>query len=150
MKENPIDSKVRQDMQERFLGSDTRLIAQIIESDEAELRAAGLGADELARAMRRLTEKGMESLGDEVQADGFMVRVEEYMGQIGCPFKHGVREAKRNTTAVDPRGRVMTKRAPCTTSSALRLWPSIVPPWASTMARQMARPRPTPGKALSR
>ena len=108
MKENPIDSKVRQDMQERFLGSDTRLIAQIIESDEAELRAAGLGADELARAMRRLTEKGMESLGDEVQADGFMVRVEEYMGQIGCPFKHAVREAKRNTTAVDPRGRVMT------------------------------------------
>ena len=108
MKENPIESKVRQDMQERFLGSDTRLIAQIIESDEAELRAAGLGADELARAMRRLTEKGMESLGDEVQADGFMVRVEEYMGQIGCPFKHAVREAKRNTTAVDPRGRVMT------------------------------------------
>ena len=108
MKENPIYSKVRQDMQERFLGSDTRLIAQIIESDEAELRAAGLGADELARAMRRLTEKGMESLGDEVQADGFMVRVEEYMGQIGCPFKHGVREAKRNTTAIDPRGRVMT------------------------------------------
>ena len=108
MKENPIDSKVRQDMQERFLGSDTRLIAQIIESDEAELRTAGLGADELARAMRRLTEKGMESLGDEVQADGFMVRVEEYMGQIGCPFKHAVREAKRNTTAVDPRGRVMT------------------------------------------
>ena len=108
MKENPIDSKVRQDMQERFLGSDTRLIAQIIESDEAELRAAGLGADELARAMRRLTEKGMESLGDEVQADGFMVRVEKYMGQIGCPFKHAVREAKRNTTAVDPRGRVMT------------------------------------------
>lgn len=108
MKENPIDSKVRQDMRERFLGSDTRLIAQIIESDEAELRAAGLGADELARAMRRLTEKGMESLGDEVQADGFMVRVEEYMGQIGCPFKHGVREAKRNTTAIDPRGRVMT------------------------------------------
>ena len=107
MKENPIDSKVRQDMQERFLGSDTRLIAQIIESDEAELRAAGLGADELARAMRRLTEKGMESLGDEVQADGFMVRVEEYMGQIGCPFKHAVREAKRNTTAVDPQGRVM-------------------------------------------
>ena len=108
MKENPIDSKVRQDMQERFLGSDTRLIAQIIESDEAELRAAGLGADELARAMRRLTEKGMESLGDEVQADGFLVRVEEYMGQIGCPFKHVVREAKRNTTAIDPRGRVMT------------------------------------------
>ena len=108
MKENPIDSKVRQDMQERFLGSDTRLIAQIIESDEAELRAAGLGADDLARAMRRLTEKGMESLGDEVQADGFLVRVEEYMGQIGCPFKHAVREAKRNTTAVDPRGRVMT------------------------------------------
>ena len=108
MKENPIDSKVRQDMQERFLGSDTRLIAQIIESDEAELRAAGLGADELARAMRRLTEKGMESLGDEVLADGFRVRVEEYMGQIGCPFKHAVREAKRNTTAVDPRGRVMT------------------------------------------
>ena len=108
MKENPIYSKVRQDMQERFLGSDTRLIAQIIESDEAELRAAGLGADELARAMRRLTEKGMESLGDEVQADGFLVRVEEYMGQIGCPFKHAVREAKRNTTAVDPRGRVMT------------------------------------------
>lgn len=108
MKENPNYSKVRQDMQERFLGSDTRLIAQIIESDEAELRAAGLGADQLARAMRRLTEKGMESLGDEVQADGFLVRVEEYMGQIGCPFKHAVREAKRNTTAVDPRGRVMT------------------------------------------
>ena len=108
MNENQIDSMVRQDSQERVLGSDTRLIAQIIESDEAELRAAGLGADELARAMRRLTEKGMESLGDEVQADGFLVRVEEYMGQIGCPFKHAVREAKRNTTAVDPRGRVMT------------------------------------------
>ena len=108
MKENPIESKVRQDMQERFLGNDTRTIAQIIESDEAELRAAGLDADQLAGAMRRLTEKGLDSLGDEVPADGFRVRVEEYMGQIGCPFKHAVREAKRNTKVINPRGRVMT------------------------------------------
>lgn len=108
MKENPIDSKVRQDMRESFLGSDTRTIAQIVESDEAELRAAGLSADQLARAMRGLTAKGLEILGNDVPADGYKVRVEEYMGQIGCPFKHAVREAKRNTTAVDPQGRVMT------------------------------------------
>lgn len=108
MKENPIDSKVRQDMRESFLGSDTRTIAQIVESDEAELRAAGLSADQLARAMRDLTAKGLEILGNDVPADGYKVRVEEYMGQIGCPFKHAVREAKRNTTAVDPQGRVMT------------------------------------------
>ena len=108
MKENPIDSKVRQDMRESFLGSDTRTIAQIVESDEAELQAAGLSADQLARAMRSLTAKGLEILGNDVPADGYKVRVEEYMGQIGCPFKHAVREAKRNTTAVDPRGRVVT------------------------------------------
>lgn len=108
MKENPMEIKVRRDMQESFLGDDTRPIAQIIEGDEAELQAAGLSADQLAQAMRRLTQKGLGGLGDEVPVDGFRVRVEEYMGRIGCPFKHAVREAKRNTTAVNPQGRVMT------------------------------------------
>lgn len=108
MKENPIESKVRQDMPESFLGDDTRPIGQIVESDEAELNAAGLTAQQLAQEMRRLTMKGLESLGDDVPVDGFHVRVEEYMGRIGCPFKHAVREAKRNTTSTNARGKVMT------------------------------------------
>ena len=108
MKENPIEFKVRQDMPESFLGDDTRPIAQIVESDEAELNAAGLTAQQLAGVMRRLTAKGLESLGDEAEVDGFRVQVEEYMGRIGCPFKHAVREAKRNTRAANAKGRTMT------------------------------------------
>ena len=108
MKENPIESKVRQDMPESFLGHDTRPIAQIVEGDEAELNAAGLTAQELARTMRRLTAKGLESPGGDVAVDGFHVQVEEYMGRIDCPFKHAVREAKRNTTCTNARGKTMT------------------------------------------
>lgn len=113
MKENPIDSRLRHDMKEGalvkegFLGDDARPLAEIVEGDEAELQAAGLSAAQLAEAMRSLTKKGMENMGLPIQVDGYTVTVEEYMGRMGCPFKHAAREAKRNTRAINAQGKLM-------------------------------------------
>ncbi len=107
MKENPVELKIRQDMRESFLADDTRPIAEIIETDLAELHAAGLTQQQLAEAMRALTLKGLENQGFETPVDGYTVLVEEYMGRFGCPFKHGAREAKRNTTVKNAEGKTM-------------------------------------------
>ncbi len=107
MKENPIELKLRQDMTESLLGGDTRPLSEIIESDLAELSAAGLTQRQLAEAMRALTEKGLARQGIETRAGDHTVLVEEYMGRIGCPFKHAVREAKRNTTVTDGKGKTL-------------------------------------------
>ncbi|NLD34039.1 MAG: hypothetical protein GX653_03935 [Clostridiales bacterium] len=105
MKENPTNEQLRDTMQEGelvkdgFLGDDQRPVDQIVQEDMALLTTAGFTAERLGAAMRALTHKGMAGMGEEVDAGDYLVKAEEYMGLIGCPFKDNHRAAKRNTTA---------------------------------------------------
>ncbi len=107
MKENPKDALLRIDMEagrlikEGFLGEDERPISDIISADLDTLTELEVSHVELARAMRRLTRRGMEGMGEVVDAGDYLVKSEEYMGWLGCPFKDNRRAAKRNTQAVD-------------------------------------------------
>lgn len=114
MKENPKDALLRIDMEagrlikEGFLGMDERPLSDIISQDLDTLAELRVSHKELARAMRRLTRRGMEGMGEEVDAGGYLVKSEEYMGWLGCPFKDARRAAKRNTWVKDKKtGREM-------------------------------------------
>ncbi len=107
MKENPRDALLRIDMEagrlikEGFLGEDERPITDIISQDLDTLAEIRVSHVELARAMRKLTRRGMEGMGEEVDAGDYLVSAEEYMGWLGCPFKDSRRAAKRNTLVID-------------------------------------------------
>ena len=114
MKENPKDEMLKRDMREGrltrdgFLGTDERPIEEIILADAQVLSDAGTTAGKLADTMRALTQKGLQGMGAECPVDGYLVRVEEFMGFLGCPFKDGHRLAKRNTTVRKTNGQTMT------------------------------------------
>ncbi len=107
MKENPKDTQLRKDMVEGrlvkdgFLGEDDRSLLDIVAADLAVLEARGVTQQQLGQAMRALMEKGLTGMGMEVDAGKWLVKTEEYMGRMGCPFKDGHRAAKRNTTLAD-------------------------------------------------
>lgn len=107
MKENPKDTQLRKDMVEGrlvkdgFLGEDDRSLLDIVAADLAVLEARGVTQQQLGQAMRALMEKGLTGMGMEVDAGKWLVKTEEYMGRMGCPFKDGHRAAKRNTTLTD-------------------------------------------------
>lgn len=105
MKENPKNEQYRDTMEEGelvkdgFLGEDERPVDEIVAADQALLAGAGFTAERIGAAMRALTRQGMAGMGEEVDAGEYLVKSEEYMGLIGCPFKDNHRAAKRNTTA---------------------------------------------------
>lgn len=110
MKPNPADTALRTDMMEGrlvldgFLGDDERPIPEIVWEDEAQLAALGLTVQDLSKAMRALTRKGMEGYGEPVTEGEYTVVTQEYMGFMGCPFKDNRRAAKRNTTVTNQQG----------------------------------------------
>jgi hypothetical protein len=107
MKENPRDALLRVDMEagrlikDGFLGEDHRPLSDIISQDLDTLAGLQVSHVELGRAMRRLTRKGMAAIGETVDAGDYLVKTEEYMGWLGCPFKDARRAAKRNTLVRD-------------------------------------------------
>ena len=107
MKENPKDTALRKDMAEGrlardgFLGDDHRPLLEIVDADKAVLDAMGVTQEHLGQKMRALMEKGLTGMGMEVASGHLLVKTEEYMGRMGCPFKDGHRAAKRNTTLTD-------------------------------------------------
>ncbi|NLC31931.1 MAG: hypothetical protein GX781_01365 [Clostridiales bacterium] len=113
MKENPRDEMLQRDMREGrlskdgFLGDDDRDIQEIISDDEAVLATVGITAAKIADTMRALTQEGLKGMGEECPVGDYMIKVEEYMGFMGCPFKDGFRQAKRNTTIRNQNGKTM-------------------------------------------
>ena len=113
MKANPRDELLKRDMREGrlsrdgFLGDDERNIEAIIAEDGAILAEAGVSAAKIADTMHVLTQKGLEGMGEECPVDDYLIKVEEYMGFMGCPFKDGHRLAKRNTTIRKQSGKSM-------------------------------------------
>lgn len=105
MKQNPKQEQLRENLKasklakEGFLGEDTRPLQQIIEDDLQELEAMGLTAEQLAGRMEELTALGLQGQGVPVEAEGYSLQVEEFMGRMPCPFRDGKRLAKRNTSA---------------------------------------------------
>lgn len=104
MKQNPKDVHVVDDLRagilarDGFLGEDQRPFQQIITDDAATLAALHTNAVELAQHMETLTKAGLPGMGEWVIAGAYEVKVEEFMGKIGCPFRDH-RAPKRNTTA---------------------------------------------------
>ncbi len=107
MKENPRDALLRIDMEagrlikDGFLGTDPRPLSEIISQDLDTLAALEVSHVILGEAMRQLTRKGMAAMGEEVDTGEYLVKTEEYMGWLGCPFKDARRAAKRNTRVTD-------------------------------------------------
>ena len=105
MKQNPQQEQLRENLKasklarEGFLGEDSRSLEQIVRDDREELEALGLDAQQLAERMRMLTGLGLKGQGMPIEAEGYSLVVEEYMGRMPCPFRDGHRMAKRNTTA---------------------------------------------------
>ena len=109
MKQNRKEQRIQENMQagrlakDGFLGEDNRPVQDIIEDDLAMLSSQGYTKEDVAAAMRALTKKGLETPGVPVDWNGYTITVEEYMGYMGCPFRHNRRAAKRNTEVTDVR-----------------------------------------------
>lgn len=97
MKENPAQQPIRDRLEpgaislEGFLGKDKRPLNDIIAADLAELETLGVTHEELGAFLERLhtvADSGWES--SVPLYDGkIMVRDDETMGQIPCPFACG-------------------------------------------------------------
>jgi hypothetical protein len=82
-----------------FLGTDTRILEEIIESDGAELIRLGTTIQSISARMREITEKGKAGLGTPVKIDEKReVVVDENRGQTICPWPHAGGYQKTITT----------------------------------------------------
>ncbi len=72
-----------------FLGSDSRSLAEVLDADDARVRALGLTHRDIANRMEHFTRQGRPGLGTPVEVeDRFEVRVEEWRGVLPCPWPH--------------------------------------------------------------
>lgn len=70
-----------------FLGADGRKLAEILDSDDSEVKRLDLEHGEIARRMIDLRDAGMAGLGDFISVPPhFEVRVESVRGKMPCPF----------------------------------------------------------------
>lgn len=95
MKQTPEMNSIQQQMRpgkitrDGFLGSDTRLLCEIIDTDNAVVRAAGLTHADIAARMRQLRDAGARGLGQTIKvAPHFEVTVDAVRGKLPCPFLH--------------------------------------------------------------
>lgn len=84
-----------------FLGDDHRSIEEIIRADEAYLLREGIEIKQIVKALKALTFKGVEGLGDPVDVGEYLVSVDHFRGWQYCPFKHQKKVSKRNTRLYD-------------------------------------------------
>ncbi len=81
-----------------FIGKDSRKLVDIIHSDRKALQQLGITQEALADKMQALTDVGMQGLGRPETLDThFEIEVEEYKGEIPCPFKDSAKANKRQT-----------------------------------------------------
>ena len=75
---------------EGFLGTDQRLLADIIEADEEAMGSVNINFQQLGRRMQYLLNEGRKGLGDERTVDQWLVQVSEARGFLPCPFEDGI------------------------------------------------------------
>lgn len=110
MKQNPLESALRERMQpgvlsrDGFLGNDNRDIGEIAEADSAVVKNAGLEVsaladliDEIHEALEGTMETTRELFGGRLKAS-----LDEGMGGIVCPFADGFRAHKGVLTVQTP------------------------------------------------
>ena len=71
-----------------FLGTDSRDLIEILQTDDGAVRSLGLTHAELGAAMAGLTDRAVAALGAVVDERGYRVCACEAMGQMPCPFGH--------------------------------------------------------------
>jgi hypothetical protein len=82
-----------------FLGNDRRLLIEILDADDAEVKRLGHTHATLAARMKALREQGLKGLGEAIPVGPhFLVRVESVRGRLPCPFHHAGVFSKINTT----------------------------------------------------
>lgn len=81
-----------------FIGDDSRKLVDIIQGDLAALQHMGITQEALADAMQTMTDIGIQGLGRPEPMEGrYEIEVEDYKGEIPCPFKDQTKAHKRQT-----------------------------------------------------
>ncbi|MBE0601690.1 MAG: hypothetical protein IH607_07865 [Firmicutes bacterium] len=104
MKQSPELERIQNNMMpgalsaHGFMGEDSRKLTDIIQSDLKTLAQLGITQEALADRMEEMTAKGLQGLGRPVTTDTrFEIAVEEYKGEIPCPFQDKAKANKRQT-----------------------------------------------------
>ncbi len=83
---------------EGFLGSDTRSLAEIIDSDSSDIAKLGYTAEQLAEKMQHITDLAEKALENWANIDDvYQAKVAEAKGRIPCPWPHLFHCQKRVT-----------------------------------------------------
>ena len=105
MKQSPQTQKLEQMLKSStivaggFMGTDTRDVNQIINTDLAVLAGFGITAEQLAQRMRLITEKAKPGLGTWVKIDdNLRAMTIGAKGALTCPWPHPGRFDKTVTT----------------------------------------------------
>ncbi len=108
MKQTPQMNAIQEQMQpgvltlHGFLGTDSRSLVEILESDAAEVGRLGKSHVEIAERMRYFRDRGEKGLGEFITVDDhFEVRVDSIRGKIPSPFGGAGLHAKTNTILVN-------------------------------------------------
>lgn len=107
MKKSPQQKKLEDMLQpskfsaEGFMGTDTRSVWEIIDTDATAMEKLGRTNEEVAQRMQELTDIGKPALEEWIEVgENLKVKVEDHRGAIPCPWPHRVRCVKRITTVV--------------------------------------------------
>lgn len=108
MKQTPAMARIQEQMRpgvltrSGFLGTDTRSLPEILETDEAAVHRLGLTHERIAARMRELRDAGMKGLGLATDiAPHFEVKVDDVRGALPCPFLHEGLSNKTTTTVTN-------------------------------------------------
>ncbi|MCB5246703.1 MAG: hypothetical protein LHW57_01580 [Candidatus Cloacimonetes bacterium] len=95
MKPTAQELKIMQRMQpgvitlSGFLGSDTRPLNEILESDSAALAALDRSQQEIADRMESFSQASWDSyLGETLIEGKYLVQTDVYRGRLPCPYGH--------------------------------------------------------------
>ncbi len=82
-----------------FLAPDTRDLVQIIDEDDAAVKALGLTHARIAARMREMRQAGLRGLGDFIDVSPhYEIRTDTVRGKLRCPFEDPGLIPKCNTT----------------------------------------------------
>ena len=82
-----------------FMGSDSRCLSEIIESDIAQIETLGFNVKQIADRMQEITQIAKPQLGNWIKINEMIEGVsQDYKGIIVCPWPHSGKFDKRITT----------------------------------------------------
>jgi hypothetical protein len=93
-----------------FLGHDRRLLIDILDADDSEVKRLGQTHASIAACMKKFRKAGQAGLGETIRVEPhFEVRVDSVRGKLPCPFHHEGVFQKTNITVANTRnGRTIT------------------------------------------